>query len=100
MKPISTVFLAATLAFSAGTVRAEDLAIVVAPGVPLANLSLAEALRIFQCQTTKLPDGTALKIVTRERGSPERNALLAGVYNFNDAAYEKFFMQAVFTAQA
>jgi phosphate transport system substrate-binding protein len=78
-------------------VRAEDLAIVVAPNVPLSNLTLPEALRIFQCQTTRLSDGMALNVVTRERGCAERNALLAGIYNFNDAAYEKFFMQAVFT---
>ena len=77
--------------------RAEDLAIIVAKTLPLENVSLADLTRILRCERTTGPDGTKLIVVMRERGSTERNAILSGVYRLSDPAYEKFFMQAVFT---
>jgi hypothetical protein len=84
--------------FALGLVaHAEDLAIVVEKNVPLDSVSSADLAKLFRCEKTSASGGIAISIVTRERGSAERNAVLANIYKFTDQAYEKYFMQQMFT---
>jgi phosphate transport system substrate-binding protein len=91
------LLLLGSLVLTGSLLRADDLAIIVAKDVPLDDVALPDLVKIFRCEKTTAPDGTRLTIVTREKGSAERAAALAGIYKFSDAAFEKYFMQQVFT---
>ncbi len=92
-----TLLLLGSLVLTGSVLRADDLAIIVAKGVPLEDVALSDLVKIFRCEKTAASDGTRLTIVAREKGSAERAAALAGIYKFSDAAFEKYFMQQVFT---
>jgi phosphate transport system substrate-binding protein len=89
--------LLAILALLAVPASAEDLAIIVAASVPLDAVTSEQLGRIFRCEETDGPNGTKLTVLNREKGCPERQLVLRKIYHMNDAAYNRFFMQAVFT---
>ncbi len=89
-----TLFALASLS----SARAEDLAIIVAPGVAIDNLSLSELRAIFLMEKTTIND-TKLTVLMREKGAPERTETLKDVYQMTDGAYEGYFLQAVFTGK-
>jgi ABC-type phosphate transport system substrate-binding protein len=94
MKALLTLFC--SIALLGRPAKADDLAIIVEKNVALDNVTSSELSKIFLCEKTSTSTGTKLVITTRERGSPERAAILATIYKLTDIAYEKFFMQRVF----
>jgi len=95
-----TRFLFITLLSFAGlsVVRAEDLAIIVAPGVAIDNLSLSELRAVFLMEKTTVND-VKLTVLMREKGAPERAEALKDIFQMTDGKYEGYFLQAVFTGK-
>ena len=93
--------LTLTLGLLAGAARAQDkagdLAIIVAKGNPLDNVTAAELAKIFKAEKAKGPDGTKFALAVPATGSPEHAAMLAGIYDLDEAGYGKYFLQATFT---
>jgi ABC-type phosphate transport system substrate-binding protein len=87
-------WLAANLVHAQG--KSPDLAIVVNPACSLTDISLPELAKIFKAQRAKNPDGKKFVLISRETGSPEREAILASVYQMSDPRYEKYFLAATF----
>ena len=90
-------FLRCGLLLLGSLARAEDLAIIAAKTVPIDNITSTELSLFFLCKKNEGPDGSKVVIVTREKGSAERIAALANIYKLSDIAYERYFMQQVFT---
>jgi len=91
--------LCATVALLGSSVRAENLAIVVAKSAPVEGITSDELARIFRCEETAGPGGIKWEIFSRERTSSERETVLKVVYHMSEAQYNRFFMQAVFAGK-
>lgn len=99
MKKLITLTAALGIMVSAAQAqdKAGDLAVVVGKNNPLDNVTSAELVKIFKAEKAKGPDGTKFVLGVPATGSPERNAMLAGVYETDEAGYGKYFLQATFT---
>ena len=99
MKKFILITLATVLGF--GLVQAQDkstdLAIIVGKASALDSVTTAELTKILRAEKSKGADGVKFSLSIREAGSPERAALLSGVYAMTEAEYTKFFLQATFT---
>jgi len=76
--------------------KSSDLAIVVNPACSLSDISIPELAKIFKSQRSKNPDGNKFVLISRETGSPERETILASIYQMTDPQYEKYFLAATF----
>lgn len=92
------IFLLTTvLGLAFATARADDLAIIVGKNSTLDNLTSVELVKIFKAEKAKGPDGTKLVLAVPAAGSPEHAAMLAKIYELDEAGYGKYFLQATFT---
>jgi len=78
------------------SLHGEDLAIIVAPGVHLDNLSQAELGQVF-LMDKKTSTATHLVVLMREKTAPERAVIMKDVYKMTEAQFEAYFLQATFT---
>jgi ABC-type phosphate transport system substrate-binding protein len=78
----------------------EPLAIVVNRNNPLTEISLADLRRVFRGQRTRWTNGRRVTLVMRDAGAPERDAIIQGLYGFDEAQYRRTFLQAVFSGEA
>jgi ABC-type phosphate transport system substrate-binding protein len=76
--------------------KSGDLAIVVGKSCSLDNVTSAELAKIFRAEKSKDANGVRFFILTREAGSAERTAALAGIYKLSEDDYAKYFLQATF----
>jgi ABC-type phosphate transport system substrate-binding protein len=79
--------------------RPEPLAIIVNRKTSTENVTSAELSKDFRGERSKDADGNKIVILMREHGSPERAAVLKGIYRMTDKEYQTYFIQATFTGQ-
>ncbi len=79
--------------------KASDLAIVVNKASALEAVTSDELAKIFRAEKAKGPDGTKFVLAVPATGTPERSAMLTGVYSLDEAGYGKYFLQATFVGQ-
>jgi ABC-type phosphate transport system substrate-binding protein len=77
--------------------RPDAVAIIVAKKCTLGNVSQADLTRIFRGEKPRDPDGNKLVVLMRERGAPERAAILREIYRMSEQDYQTYFLQATFT---
>jgi len=96
----------ATASLLAVQVRAQDksadLAVIVAKGSSLENLSSDELRRVFLEEKATDPDGHKYVVMMREPGSPEQKAALSVIYKFDQGQgqFDTYFLRAVYSGHA
>lgn len=106
MPPFSRVLLALAVALCAAVPRvaraqiSEPLAIVVNRANPMTEVSLVDLRRIYRGQRGRWSNGRRVTLVMRDPGTPERDAILRGLYGLDEEEYRRGFLQAVFTGEA
>lgn len=89
-----TLLVPATTARTGGDERA--IAVVVAADNPTRNLSLADLRRIFRGERALWPDGTTIVPILPPSGTPEKSAMLAIVYQCDEAELRRFWIAKVY----
>src|SRR5436190_7843314 len=75
------------------------VAVIVNLSNPVNDLSLKELRSIVMFQRTQWPSGRKITVALYEPGYPEREAVLRRVYEMNEAAFTRYFLQATFTGR-
>jgi ABC-type phosphate transport system substrate-binding protein len=79
---------------------AEDgVAIIVNKANPTADLTLADAKKIFMGDKSTWPNGKRITVLMLAQGQPERAVVLRVIYKMSEADYGKYFLQAAFTGK-
>jgi ABC-type phosphate transport system substrate-binding protein len=78
---------------------AGEVDVVVNKSNTIADLSLADAKKIFLCDKTTWPSGKRISVVMLAAGQPERAAVLGAIFKMNEGDYTKYMMQASFTGK-
>ena len=85
---------------AAQTSRGADIAVVVHPGTPLEDLSLAEVRRVLlgerQYWSAKLP----VVLLIRAPVARERDVVLRVIYKMSEAQFKQFWVAKIFRAEA
>jgi len=76
-----------------------DLAVVVSPGNPIANVSLGDLRKLFNGEKRSWPGGMRVKLVVRAPGSRERIALLQFL-NLSESDYKQYWTAQVVRGEA
>lgn len=72
------------------------VAVVVSSANATRNLTLVELRRIFRAEQTFWPDGTAIVPLLPASGTDEKAALLATIYECDEAALRRFWISKVY----
>lgn len=78
---------------------AGEVDIVVNKANTIADLSLADARKIFMGDKSTWPSGKRVSILMLAQGQPEREVVLKEIYKMSEADYSKYFLQAAFTGK-
>jgi hypothetical protein len=89
----------ASLAFLPPAAAQGDLAVIVNPGNPIANVSLGELRKLFDGDKRSWPGGMRVKLVVRAPGCRERIALLQFL-NLSESDYKQYWAARVFRGEA
>ncbi len=92
-----TVF--ASLAFIPSAAAQGDLAVIVNPGNPVANISLGELRKLFNGEKRSWPGSIRVKLVVRAPGCRERTALLEFL-NLSESDYKQYWAARIFRGEA
>lgn len=84
-------------AFSIPTLA--DIAIVVHPNNPLANLTKEDAAKIFLSKTKIFPNGKEVSIIDLEEGDEIRNAFYEKVTNKSASQVKAYWSRLIFTGK-
>ncbi len=97
---------AAVLVWTLGTclalpvdAQSNDVAVVVNPNNPLANVTAAELRDIFAGERHAWPRGLTIKLIVRSAGCHERLVLLK-VLDMSESEYKQYWAAAVFRGDA
>jgi len=74
------------------------VAIVVAPDVPLDELSFAEVRKVFPGQRQFWNPSLRVVLLMRAPGAPERNVVLRTIYEMSEAQFRQYWISKVFRA--
>jgi phosphate transport system substrate-binding protein len=104
---IATSFMACLLAClasgeptnAAASSDAEALAIVVNKANPVENLSIEELRKYFRMDHERWPDGRKNTVLMLPSGTPEREAVLRQIYQFDESFFTRHFLQASYIGQ-
>jgi len=96
---ILLVTFLASLAFIPPAAAQKDLAVVVNPGNPIANVSLGELRKLFNGEKRSFPGGMAVKLIVRAPGNRERTALLQFL-NLSETDYKQHWTALVVRGEA
>ena len=91
--------LLASLAFVPSAAAQGDLAVIVNPGNPIANVSLGDLRKLFNGEKRSWPGSMRVKLVVRAPGSRERTALLEFL-NLSESDYKQYWTARVFRGEA
>lgn len=91
--------VAAGLLMAPPSSASEELAIIVNRSNPTDNLSFADVRKVFLAEFRTWPNGRKITLVMREKGQPERDAVLRLIYRMNESYFNRYFLQANFTGQ-
>lgn len=106
MSPLGWMLAAALTAIFGGAPHdvhaqsSEPLAIVVNRSNPMTEISLADLRRVFRGQRSRWSNGRRVTLVMRDRGAPEREAILRSLYGLAEEDYRRTYLQAVFSGEA
>jgi ABC-type phosphate transport system substrate-binding protein len=84
-------------AWDAPATAGDPVAIVVNPSNSVASLTPTDLHKIFLGDKSTWPNGKHILVIMAAPGSPERGAVLAGIYKMSESEYAKYFLQAAFT---
>ena len=79
---------------------ASDVAIVVHPDVPIANLSLADLRKIFMGDRQFWTPNLRITLLVRSPVARERDVVLKTIYQMSDAQFRQYWIGKVFRAEA
>src|SRR5271169_4390597 len=102
VKSIATLLLLALATPSLAppaAAQADDIAVVVNPGNPTANMNLLELRKVFAGAKRSWPGGKPIKLVTRGPGCPERLVLLT-LLSMSEIEYRQYWTAQVFRGEA
>jgi len=98
MRHLCVAALAVTLLFPA-VGRAGDVALIVNPKNPVADLTWAEVVAIFKAEQQHWKAGERIYLILQESGTPERALLLRRVYQMSDAELKQFWLAKLFRGE-
>ena len=98
MRHLSVAALAVTLLFPA-VGRAGDVALIVNPKNPVADLTWAEVVAIFKAEQQHWKAGERIYLILQESGTPERALLLKRVYLMSDVELKHFWLAKLFRGE-
>src|SRR5262245_54129193 len=78
---------------------AGEVDIIVNKANTTADLSVADARKIFLGDKTTWPSGKRVSILMLAQGQPEREVVLRDIYKMSESDYAKYFLQAAFTGK-
>lgn len=93
------ITILASLAFTPSAAAQGDLAVVVNPGNPIANVSLGDLRKLFNGEKRSWPGGIRVRLVVRAPGCRERTALLQFL-NLSESDYKQYWTARVFRGEA
>ena len=96
LRTLCAILLAAA---SAGAVDA-DVAIVVRPDVPVANLSFADLRRLMLGDRQYWTSNLRVTLLVRAPGARERDVVLKTIYQMSEAQFKQYWIAKVFRAEA
>lgn len=79
--------------------QGDSLAIVVNRANPVENLSFAELREYFLAVRARWPNGRRVRIVMRQPGGPERDAVLRVIYEMREQDFHTHFLRAMFVGE-
>lgn len=82
-----------------GARAALELAIIVNKSNPNDNLSFAELREIFKAERNNWPGGSKVRVVMREPGVGEREAVLRIVYDMDEKGFNSYFLGKKFRGE-
>jgi|KBSSwiStaDraftv2_1062776.scaffolds.fasta_scaffold08646_2 ABC-type phosphate transport system substrate-binding protein len=98
MRHLCVAALAVTLLFPA-VGRAGDVALIVNPKNPVADLTWAEVVAIFKAEQQHWKAGERIYLILQESGTPERALLLKRVYLMSDVELKHFWLAKLFRGE-
>jgi len=98
MRHLCVAALAVTLLFPA-VGRAGDVALIVNPKNPVADLTWAEVVAIFKAEQQHWKAGERIYLILQESGTPERALLLKRVYLMSDVEMKHFWLAKLFRGE-
>ncbi len=87
------------LFFAAGTAMAADVAVVVHPDVPAADLTLAEVRKILLGDRQFWSSNLRVTLLVRAPVARERDVMLKTVYQMSEAQFRQYWISKVFRAE-
>jgi hypothetical protein len=79
--------------------QASDIAVIVNPGNPATNVSMADLRKIFSGAKRSWPGGQPIKLIGRGPGCPERFLLLK-LLAMSESEYKQYWTAQVFRGEA
>ena len=98
MRHFCVAALAVTL-LSPALARAGDVALIVNPKNPVADLTWAEVVAIFKAEQQHWKAGERIYLILQESGTPERALLLKRVYLMTDVEMKHFWLAKLFRGE-
>lgn len=83
-----------------GDTTSPDIAIVVGPDVPVANISFPELRRLMLGEKQYWSSSLRVTLLVRAPGSREREVVLRSIYQMSEAQFRQFWIAKVFRAEA
>ena len=98
---LATVFLLGCVLIAALTspAQSQNIAVVVSPNNPLSNLPIADLRKAFMGDRKSWPNGSAIKLLTRSPGTPERAALLR-LMGMSETEYKRNWTAKIYRGEA
>ena len=98
MRHLCVAALAVTL-LSPAVGGAGDVALIVNPKNPVADLTWAEVVAIFKAEQQHWKAGERIYLILQESGTPERALLLKRVYLMSDVELKHFWLAKLFRGE-
>jgi ABC-type phosphate transport system substrate-binding protein len=76
-----------------------NLAIVVNVSNSVDELTMADLRRVFLGERGHWQNGRRITLVMLERGQPERDAVLSGIYHMDETEFKNHFLHGLFTGE-
>jgi ABC-type phosphate transport system substrate-binding protein len=102
MRILCPILLSAVLfaAPAPGAAGAGDIAIVVRPDVPVANLTFAELRKVLLGDRQFWSSNLRVTLLVRAPGAHEREVVLKTIYQMSEAQFRQYWIAKVFRAEA
>jgi hypothetical protein len=86
--------------FTAPSLAASDVAIVVRPDTPIDGLTLSEARKLFLGERQFWAGSVRITLLIRAPVAHERDVVLKTIYQMSEAQYRQYWISKVFRAEA